>query len=167
MTKIIVGGYGVSNSQARRYHRGLVDLTGSEDYEGLDYDELIEAARDPDSPFHDYKGWKWDIAEAAMAHWREAARRFVSSIRVQIVTIEGHTVKAREVINLKTSSDHQRRQYNGHLSRAAVKRRRLPRQTMVDRALEELWQWAQRYGDFEELTRHRRSILRLPNVRRS
>jgi len=162
--KDIVGGHGMSDRTAQKIHRGLVELTGSEDYEGLVIDELIEASKDPSSPFHDQ--YTWNVKKAAHERWREQARKMVASVRIVIITYEGYQAKAREVVNLQTSSDHQKRNVAGFVSRKAMKTRRVSRQQYIDRALEELWQWCMRHGDINELTKHRRAILRLPDVKR-
>lgn len=161
----IVGGPGLSDAQARKVHQELVRLSGSVDYTGLDFDAVIEAARDPDSPLHGH--FEWNVHKAAAAYWREQARRLVAAVRILIVTYEGYEAKVREVVNVQTSADYQTREYSGFVSRAAMKRRQETKKKYIDRALEELWQWTQRHGDIEELTRHRRAILRLPGVRRT
>jgi len=161
----IVGGPGLSDAQARKVHQELVRLSGSVDYTGLNFDAVIEAARDPASPLHGH--FEWNVHKAAAAYWREQARRLVAAVRILIVTYEGYEAKVREVVNVQTSADYQTREYSGFVSRAAMKRRQETKRKYVDRALEELWQWTQRHGDIEELTRHRRAILRLPGVRRT
>lgn len=47
-------------------------------------DDVIEAARSPQSPLHGY--FQWDVDKAAIAHWRATARHLIASVRYQITT---------------------------------------------------------------------------------
>lgn len=58
----------------------IADLNGGR----LTPDDVIEHARNPDSPLHSL--FNWDIEQAAMSHWRDQARRIISSVRVETKT---------------------------------------------------------------------------------
>lgn len=57
--------------------------------------DVVEAARDEDSPLHAF--FEWDDSLAAEAHRVEQARRLIRSVRVEIVTSESVIATPRYV----------------------------------------------------------------------
>lgn len=47
-------------------------------------DDVVEDARDPDSPLHDR--FEWDESKAAQAHWLNTARELIRAVRVSVTT---------------------------------------------------------------------------------
>jgi len=47
-------------------------------------DDVVEDARDPDSPLH--ARFEWDVSKAANAHWLDTARELIRAVRVTITT---------------------------------------------------------------------------------
>jgi hypothetical protein len=47
-------------------------------------DDVVEDARDPDSPLH--KQFEWDLQKAAQSHWLDRARELIRAVRVTITT---------------------------------------------------------------------------------
>lgn len=62
--------------------RALDDL--AREYGVVTPEHVVDAARDPRSPLHEY--FEWDDAEAAEAYRREQARALLRSWKVRIVT---------------------------------------------------------------------------------
>lgn len=54
-------------------------------------DDVIEDARDPESPLHD--SFEWDIDKAAQQHWIATANRLINGYRVE-VTVDNRTLSA-------------------------------------------------------------------------
>ncbi len=46
--------------------------------------EVVQAAKDPDSPLHEY--FDWDLESAANKYWEEQARRLIKSVKVVVTT---------------------------------------------------------------------------------
>lgn len=54
-------------------------------------DDVVEAARDKDSPLHGC--FEWDKTKAALEHWRDVARTLIRSVRV-VIQNETTTIRA-------------------------------------------------------------------------
>lgn len=71
---------------ARRLEE-IADRSGG----ALTPEAVVEDARDPDSPLHDY--FEWDVRLAAEKHWLDTARSIIRSVEV-VVRTERVEVKA-------------------------------------------------------------------------
>lgn len=95
-------------------------------------DQVVDDARDPDSPLHGL--FTWDTDAAAAAHWRDTARAIISSVRVVINTtttrvasvayVRDPNAAAKEqgyvsVAQLRTDADSAREAVVNEISRAA------------------------------------------------
>lgn len=80
--------------------------------------DVVEDARQPDSPLHEL--FKWDVDEAAYEHWMHTARRIIASVKVNITTetivlrapayvrdprLHGSEQGYRETVSLRTERD--------------------------------------------------------------
>jgi len=105
--------------------------------------DVVEEARDPDSPLHRY--FSWDDGEAAQK-WREdQARGLIASVRVKITTTPERP-PLRAFLHVPSTGQAQ------HYGSAAKvmsdpERRRL----VLSRALTELDSFKKRYAEIEEL----------------
>lgn len=100
-------------------------------------DEVVAAARHPESPLHDL--FEWDAGKAAMEHWRERARQIIRSVKV-IVRTDVTTVRTvgylrdperesdeqgyRSIAAIRTDADLAREVCVAEFSRAAAALRR-------------------------------------------
>lgn len=60
----------------------LYEKNGNE----LRVDDVVEDAKDPNSPLYDE--FDWDVNKAANAHWREIARRLIRSFVARVVVTD-------------------------------------------------------------------------------
>lgn len=80
----------ISNEQkelARQALQAIADRNGGQ----ITPEQVIQAAKDPDSPLHSF--FTWDVDAAAHAHWLTQARSLIRSVKIKIRT-ETKTVTA-------------------------------------------------------------------------
>lgn len=108
--------------------------------------DVVEVARDPDSPLH--KHFDWNVEEAAEKWWRTQAAHIVRSILV---------IEKRGDKQIESRGFHYVTLSNGHTERRFVNQEVVWRQPdlsqqVVQSALRELRSWKKRYETYVELS---------------
>jgi len=113
-----------------------VRLTALEQANGLlDPVDVVEAARDPASPMHDF--FEWDDSEAARLHRLGQARQLIRRVKIEVTVRDvpmdvvryvrdPDTVSYRNITNVRTEEDTARRVITDEMMRVskAAKRAR-------------------------------------------
>lgn len=94
--------------------QAISETRGYSAWHDLTAEDVVEAAKDPESPIHDL--FQWDDSSAAHEYRLGVARRFISSIRVkvEIADIEENAPAVR--VSAFTSPVDQREYGGGYLS---------------------------------------------------
>ncbi len=160
MKVVASDGSRMTDTQVQEIHRELINIAGTPTLEGLRPKDIVEAAKDPDSPLHRY--FTWDVLEAAEKHWLTEARKLVQAVSIRIVTQEGLSANVRTIVSVKMASpDNVTGEAPTYLSRRDALRRKDTRARIAAKAVAELNQWVLRYGDIDELRDLRQSIIKL------
>lgn len=119
--------------------------------------DVVEDAKDPDSPLHEL--FNWDVEEAAFEHWIHTARTIIARVKINITTetivlkapayvrdptLHGREQGYRETVSLRTDKDMAREVIAGEVQNviSALRRARnvaaaLEMETEIDRLMEE------------------------------
>jgi len=119
--------------------------------------DVVEDAKDPDSPLHEL--FNWDVEEAALEHWIHTARTIIARVKINITTetivlkapayvrdptLHGREQGYRETVSLRTDKDMAREVIAGEVQNviSALRRARnvaaaLEMETEIDRLMEE------------------------------
>ena len=137
----------VKKPVAKRYWRELVRLA-REYGRRLKPKEIVEEAKNPKSPLHDY--FEWDVREAAQKYWLHQARNLANVVYVEIVDDEGKPVMTNVLVNVKIREKGQISQaYRIHTEALDTP---YERAQLVERALNELEGWVEKHwGLYKEL----------------
>ncbi len=121
-------------------------------YGTLTPENLLNAVeKDPTNPLHKY--FEWDVNKAARAHWLERASEIIRCVHV--VPAPG---RPPETVRAFVVTGEQQHEY---IEREEMLASPKPRGWHVNRALDELRSWVQRYSDLEELENERAAVKQL------
>lgn len=125
------------------YLQAMADKMGT-----LQPEDVVEDARDPNSPLHDY--FEWDTEKAAIELWKREARQIINSIII-VQKQNGNMVERRLFLNL--SIDPEEEGEGGGLAYipiSVVLGTPDLREKLWDKAMRELESWARRWGAYAE-----------------
>lgn len=153
----VVEGPRTTKKQAEAAAKEYARLLAARGGEGLTTEEIVEAAKDPASPFHPF--FTWDVKEAARKRWLDEARSLIAKVRIIVTTRDGYSANVRGILNAKVQSrGREMKEVNVWIPRHRVLEKADTRAQVVARATEELRQWCFRYCDLRELDAVRRAI---------
>lgn len=139
----------LSNEQARRYGERIDSL--KRDYGYISPEIIVEDAKNPNSPLHNY--FIWDTDKAAYQHWLTQARYILRSIVIKIVRSE-ESIPVRVYFNV--SAPQELKETIGikqiFVSAEDVARNTAYKEEVIASAKAELEGWAGRYQIYTELT---------------
>ena len=149
------------DDMAETLGRHLEQLGHGKAHDAVAPEELVESARDEDSPVHDL--FDWDDSEAG-EKWRvHQARNHINRLRVKIRRIATPT-KAMHAVQITRRDATQTRGYAPATTVASVED--LRRQT-IDRAWLEIIRWRQRYSDYREVFGEIMDLIEIEQERRA
>lgn len=137
----------LSNEQAQRYGKRIDELRRKYGYASAEM--IVEDAKNPDSPFHDY--FIWDTDEAAYHHWLSQARYILRSIVIRIVRNEEST-PVRVYFNVSAPQELKEVGVKHiFVSAEDVAKNTAYKEEVIASAKAELEGWAERYQIYAEL----------------
>lgn len=69
---------------------------------GLRPQTVVDAARDPASPFH--RHFKWDVEYAANQHWLSTARKLIGVVKIVATNVRGDEVPVRAMASIRCAN---------------------------------------------------------------
>lgn len=105
--------------------------------------ELVESAKNPTSPLHQY--FDWDVESAAYKHWLSTARQIMASV---MVIYESNEEPIRAYYRVISESGD-----GSYVALPTVLTEEDYLRQIIKQALDELKGWKKRYGQYKELKR--------------
>ena len=144
----------LSKIKAQKY--GKLLFRGAQDKDGLQDYEIVDMARDPDSPLHEE--FEWDDTIAGEAHRRAQARRLVRAISVKVIQRERNTTREVTVRALHHTTRNGRGSYR---TVDAISSDEALRAEVIQAAYDMLLTWQARYETYAELGDIAKALKRL------
>jgi hypothetical protein len=94
-------------------------------------DAIVEVARNPNSALHVHPAFKWDLHQAAMEHWRDAARQVIRVYTTVLDTGAGERETMRAYCSIVNEQ-------GSHVYRATVQVLREDRNRLIESILDRL-----------------------------
>jgi hypothetical protein len=110
----------------------------------LQPDDVVEAAKDPESPIHDE--FEWDLQKAANNHWKDRARNLMNHLAVVRVYAEDASEGVSAFVNVEVAQS-----TRGYVAMSQVVANDDWRQQMVDDVLNRLKALQKKYEQLDEL----------------
>lgn len=110
---------------------------------------ILEVARDPSNPLHEY--FTWDDEQAAEAHRRHQAREIANSIYVEVELPSGGTRKVRAFHSIEVQVQDRQKPTRQYYHIEQVKKSPAASDQVVQQALDRLKAWAERYETYRKV----------------
>lgn len=138
----------ISDDQAQRYGKRIDELKAKYGYAAAEV--IVEDAKKPDSPLHDYFLWNKD--KASYEYWLNQARYLLRSIVIRIVGRE-ESKPIRAYFNVTASQELKEVGIKQiYVGAEDVARNRAYKEEVIAQARAELELWADRYQIYQELS---------------
>lgn len=146
-------GANFNDKQAQRYGEALEALERRLGHPPTT-DEIVDDAKDPDSPLHD--GIEWNVKKAARNYWRVQARHIASHIE-EFVVVRNKELPMRSWFNVKPHPEEPRR----YVRADRIADSPYMRGQIIQHAIRELNDWSVKYRRYREFRPIRAAIKRI------
>ena len=139
-------GAALSDEQAQQYGEHIASTFGN-GHLGVTPDELVEDARNPDSPTHDF--FEWDDSAAAAHYRNQQARYLLRAIHV-VIESDNEEIETRAFVHVSVSEPEKEPRKVYTTVQHALSNDELKVQ-VIEEALRQLERWRKRWSQYNEL----------------
>lgn len=137
----------INDTQAQYYGERLYKLMKEKNKKDIAPEDVVEDAKNEDTPYHDY--FEWDDSKAARKHRLKQARDIMRSIvKIKTVKSQEKPVKVRAFHCVKNEDTGE----NGYSPEETVFKKPKLSEQVILRALKEAKSWNRRYNIYTELS---------------